>query len=323
MKATHQVKVIPIARTPHPNADSLFICKVDEVFNVVMRTEDWIGHDKAVYIPPQNIVNTNLPEFSFLKRDGSDEEVVKPIKLRGVHSYGLCVPCPDGFNIGDDLTEYFGIKHYEPELQEIQGQEQENGGKLGSTPKYDIDSVAKYLQYWNEEDVVICQEKIHGQNFRAYFDGETLHVGGRNCWFRSCDNLYWKAVRRYPQIETLCRAIPNHILYGEQYGHVKGYHYGKTKTSVGFAAFDIRTPDLQFLPQREFLRHMQDFGIPTPTTLYVGKFDSYEFLERFSFGQTTYMDSHIREGCVVKLFNQEESYPTGDRKVFKIINPEY
>jgi RNA ligase (TIGR02306 family) len=320
MKNTHKAVVIELNLDPHPNADNLSICKVGP-FQVVMNTKDWEGKTKAVYIPPQNIVNTEREEFAFLKKEGKTEAVIKPIKLRRVHSYGLCVPCPEGFDIGDDLTEHFGIKHYEPEIDHMRDSF-ENGGILGAVSKYDIDSPFKELNEWNSDEEVIVTEKIHGQNMRVYWDGEQLHVGGRNRWFKENQNdLYWRAVRECPQIVKFCKNNPNNILYGEQYGHTK-MKYGKNKNKPGFAAFDIRRPDSTYWFYDDFEFTMTVLDIPIANKLYEGIFESIEKMKSFSVGNTTYDDTHVREGCVVRSL-VESKYSTGERKMFKLINPEY
>src|SRR5688572_22449323 len=111
-KSTHTAIVVPLIRKPHDNADSLSIVSIDETYQVVIRTADWEGETKAVYIPPQNIVDTEIPEFAWLKTPGSDRFIVtKPVKLRGQWSYGFLVKCPEWANVGDDLTEHFKLRH--------------------------------------------------------------------------------------------------------------------------------------------------------------------------------------------------------------------
>ena len=65
MKATHRAIVVPIIIEPHPNADKLGIVKVDEHI-VCVNKEMWAGKDRGGYIPPQKMVGTQRPEFSFL-----------------------------------------------------------------------------------------------------------------------------------------------------------------------------------------------------------------------------------------------------------------
>jgi len=108
--STHKAEVVPVVLEPHPNADRLSIVKIyGGGYQVVVRTEDWIGKDRGVYIPPDNVV-PDTPEFAFLK----DERRIKARRLRGQWSAGLLVPAPPGAQIGEDMTQVLGIVHYEP-----------------------------------------------------------------------------------------------------------------------------------------------------------------------------------------------------------------
>jgi RNA ligase (TIGR02306 family) len=64
-KSTHAVEIVPVVLERHPNADSLSVVRVWN-FTVVVRTEDWIGVEKAAYVPPDNIL-PDKPEYRFLK----------------------------------------------------------------------------------------------------------------------------------------------------------------------------------------------------------------------------------------------------------------
>lgn len=108
--STHRAEVVPVSLSKHPNADSLSIVYVyDGGFQVVVRTSDWEGKDRGVYIQPDSIV-PDLPEYAFL----GGKRRIKVKRLRGEWSQGLLVPAPEGAQIGDDLAEAMSITHYEP-----------------------------------------------------------------------------------------------------------------------------------------------------------------------------------------------------------------
>jgi RNA ligase (TIGR02306 family) len=146
---THRAEVVPIVLEKHPDADSLSVVNVWN-FTCVVRTEDWIGIDKAVYVQPDSIM-PDLPGYRFLKdtqgcrKEREDlltqfnagsitqdqynamlAEVEKKVdgntkylrvtarRLRGIWSMGMLLPAPAGAEIGDDVAEQMGITHYEP-----------------------------------------------------------------------------------------------------------------------------------------------------------------------------------------------------------------
>ena len=56
----HKVEVVPVVLEPHGNADSLSVVKVFDGYTCCVRTQDWIGIDKAAYIPPDSIVPNDI-----------------------------------------------------------------------------------------------------------------------------------------------------------------------------------------------------------------------------------------------------------------------
>ena len=111
-KSTHQALVIPLIIEDHPNSVKLGIVR-NGGYTIVINKEDWVGRNKEVcHILPDSIVQLSRPEFKWLdKGDGKKEHIVKPVRLRGVISYGFLVPAPKGLNIGDDAADILGIKH--------------------------------------------------------------------------------------------------------------------------------------------------------------------------------------------------------------------
>src|SRR5579863_319945 len=152
---THKAEVVPVVMEKHPDADSLSIVRVYN-FTVVVRTEDWKGVEKAVYIQPDSVM-PDKPEYRFLKEtlnlrnervelaEAFEKEHSSDLawiayqerlaaleakidantkylrvgvkKLRGVISMGMLLPCPEGMEIGDDAAERLEIGHYEPPIE--------------------------------------------------------------------------------------------------------------------------------------------------------------------------------------------------------------
>lgn len=169
-QSTHAVEVVPVMLEKHPNADLLSIVRVYN-FTVVVGTENWIGVDRAAYVPPDNIM-PDVPEYRYLKETQSLREEKKKIhlqltegtidaetarqmleevehkidantkylritvkKLRGVISMGMLVPCPEGAEIGDDVAERLGITHYDPPpIEEREASRRHTGDDVAPAP---------------------------------------------------------------------------------------------------------------------------------------------------------------------------------------------
>lgn len=173
MNSTHKCEVVAIALEPHGNADSLSVVRFAG-YTVVVRTADWQGKAFGIYIPPDSLIPLDNPVFSFITtndnkytRDsvrlhGGGYARIKAKKLRGVVSYGLLVPAPDGALPGDDLAEQLGVLHYDPPLASNTKGETTSAPNLYS-PKYDVDSFLRYAsEVFIEGEDVHVTEKIHG-----------------------------------------------------------------------------------------------------------------------------------------------------------------
>jgi RNA ligase (TIGR02306 family) len=197
--STHQVEVVPIIMEKHPNADSLSIVNVFGGYTCIVRTEDWKGVALGAYLPPDSVVDTARPEFSFLaekaKVDGTHR--VKAIKLRKVVSYGLMVPAPAGTKVGDDVAQLLGVTHYEPPIPGVQNSGLITGGEVAKGPdvytiKYDVDAFRKYHHLFVEGEQVWVTEKIHGCSARYVYHNDQMYCGSRNEWkkeFPSYDHI--------------------------------------------------------------------------------------------------------------------------------------
>lgn len=215
-KSTHMAVVVPVVLKPHPNADSLSIVDVDNTYQVVVRTADWANVDRGVYVPPQNLVPLDRPEFAFL-----DKPRIKPVRLRGEWSYGLLIPCAEHWDIGTDVTDYYGITHWEPEEQHAIGPriycgKSIFGGPFDAVSKYDIDGAQHVWKLVPAGTPVFVTEKIHGANWRCYSEGDQLYVGSRQRWVADDESsVHWQAFRWLQSNSDVARFLrewPNHIL---------------------------------------------------------------------------------------------------------------
>lgn len=194
MNSTHIVEVVPLKLTKHFNADTLSVAELEGFF-CVTGTDQWAGKEFAAYIPPDNIVDTKRPEFNFLALDKSTKADgtyrIKAKKIRGVISFGLLVPAPEGSKIGDDVTEKLGVIHYDPIIHSSNPKSEKlyESGEQGRNPsnyvpQYDLES-RKYAQkIFVEGEPVVVTEKIHGENSRYMFENGEMFCGSHYTWKR-------------------------------------------------------------------------------------------------------------------------------------------
>lgn len=177
--STHKVEVVEINLEKHPNAELLSIVKIFG-YQVVVRTDDWKDKNLGAYIPPDSLVCTDRPEFTFLKTDGRNIERIKVKKLRGIISMGLLVPAPIGSYVGDDVAVELGVEHYEPPLPTMTGGDNSKGPPLAYAPKYDVDTIRKYNRLLVDGEKVYVSEKIHGclhkDTLVTLIDGSTKSI---------------------------------------------------------------------------------------------------------------------------------------------------
>ncbi len=326
MNSTHKAEVITIDEVCiHPNADKLEIVKI---FNggyqsVVGKGQFTVGN-KAIFIPPDSLVDTTRPEFSFLssRAKGTDTFVkIRANKFRGVESYGLVINCPQEANIGDDYADKLNIRHYEP-VEESKKNENMIGAPPGVWRKYDIDSLRRYNDIFQQNELVFVGEKINGENMRITYINEQVYVGSHNYWRKQLDNCgFWKAALLYPGVIEFCKDYPGYAVYGEKYGTVKHYKYGKT--DVDFVCFDIMKPDGKYCNVEEWLNYCAKYEIPTvPTIVKSIEFDINK-IDDWSSGLSLIPGSnHIREGCVIKPMIEGWDYTIG-RKILKVVSFDY
>lgn len=308
--STHKVEVVPVVLEKHPNADTLSIVNVWG-YSCCVRSEDWAGVERAAYIPPDSIVDSNRPEFAFL----AGHERIKVKKLRGVVSMGLLVPAPEGSAIGDDVANQLGVTHYEPPIHCVGGEATKPPS--GYRPNYDVETAYRYPHIFVNGEPVWVTEKIHGANARFCFDGEKMHCGSRVEWKVERDDvLWWRALRVCPWLESFCRANPDITVYGEVFGQVQDLKYGR---SVDVAVFDLLrgTTWLDPLPARELGASLQ--WVPLIGTVAWTWPEVAAFAEGPS--RVTGAD-HLREGIVVKPMH-ERTHPEVGRVQVKIVSSAY
>ena len=109
-------------------------------------------------------------------------------------------------------------------------------------------------------------EKIHGSNWRAVYSSadDAIFVGSHHRWIKGIETLrpanrwqaflqwigwqkpvirennsvWWRAYRKYPEIEAFLRVNPDVAVFGEVYGDVQELKYGHKPGEVSLTVFN-------------------------------------------------------------------------------------
>jgi RNA ligase (TIGR02306 family) len=347
--STYTCEVVPVVLEPHPDAEFLSIVRVWG-YTVVVKTADWEGVDRGVYIPPDSIC-PNSDRFSWLYQDHMQSSKlpgrIRVRKFRGVYSQGLLMPAPSHINgrnieIGDDLAEEWGITHYEPPIEiktdgnnvEIKTDGNNVPGPPGMViPVYDVENYNRYPEAIPEGTEVYITEKIHGCNARFVYDPDSgielpdggglsgeIFVGSRRYWKQeSKTDLWWRALWANPWVYEWCRANPRKVLYAEVFGQVQDLRYGTGQNELKVLAFDV-------LEQGQFVPYSRLYELLPPVcrvpVLYVGPFN-IEMARKYAEGNSSIPGApHCREGVVICTVDEQTDVKIG-RCQLKIVGNRY
>ncbi len=326
--STHEIPIIRIQKEPHPNADALSIVQVFG-YTVCVRTADWQDGELAAYVPPDYTVPTDRPEFAFLKVQDKprDRERIKVKKLRGVFSQGLLVKSPEGMVEGQNALEALGIERYEPPVSISTSGEAGPGPSGLITPKYNVENWYRYRHLFKPGELIVATEKIHGASARYVYAPDStgtlrMFIGSHGEWKQEIGTTIWhRALEVTPTIKSFCEANPGRVLYGEVYGQVQDLRYGSKPGEVRFAAFDIRTPDMLWVPP-ELARKMAQ-NVPWVDIVYAGPYSGAD-IEKLSNGRSLITGAdHIREGIVIQPLENRFEPELDSRLKLKIVSNAY
>ncbi len=349
--AGFSVEIREINIVPHENADSLEIAKIDGFQSIVRKGQFETG-DQCVYIPEQAIV----PQW-VLERTGLKENRIRPIRLRGVLSQGICLPI-DGYELmyeeshgvygaygtysaygyidingkriylepDKDLSSELGITKYEPPIP-IHMQ-----GEVESYPlksfNFDVENIKKYPSIFKEGDDVVVTEKLHGtfcviwfENGEAFISSKGL--ASKGLYFkdndRNKDNLYLRSTWGIVK-KLIMNNCPDMIICGEIFGKgVQDLDYGCPVPD--FRIFDIYRMDMTPMVWMSITIFARDMDINIVPVLYMGPYK--EELKLLATGSTTLNSTHIREGIVIRSYNPYWCPELNGYSRLKVINDDY
>lgn len=353
-----EVLVRRVIVTAHENADNIELAHVDDYVSIV-RKGDFHTGDLAVYIPEQAVVPAYLLEHMGLegKLGGSQRNVVKAIKLRGVVSQGILLRLdgegrsPDiawlptfsgvenacvveGDNVGNTLgiakREYHvpqGNKMYVPPVNSIPLPEH-------FVYHYDMENIKKYPTVFEDDEPVVVQEKIHGTFLCVmanpegdwYVSSKGLLQRGFGIHTGFTANMYVAMAldTRYNLAEKVVEFARMYqqpvMFFGEIFGQgVQDLTYG---VPPDFRMFDIRVG--QWYMDYPYMAALCEHnGLPSVPVLYRGGF-YLEIVKALTEGKerVSGKQNHFREGVVVKSTDNSR-HPAIGRKILKSISTAY
>lgn len=327
MSSTLMVPVAVVdSVSPHPNADKLAIARILG-WQVVVPKGQHYADQKVVYFPPDTVLPATVSDRFGVTQYLSHGRV-RCARLRGEPSFGFAVlPDDPAWPIGENVAAYYQATKYEPPLRPSAGDSERSHPLF---QRYtDIENLRNFPDAFVPGEAVMLSEKVHGTSGRiGMVAGEwmagSMGLGRKRPAAAAMPlSTYWSPYTLLPVRALVESLAPGHrqvILYGEIYGSgIQSFHYG-LKNSLGFAAFDLLI-DGQFLDWPDFATLCLQFGVATVPMLYEGPF-SLEVVRQYSAGKTTFDDTHIREGVVVKP-HHERTHPVIGRVVLKYLSDAY
>lgn len=323
---------------PHPNADSLDIVGVLGWQCIVRRGEFKIN-DRIVYFPIDTVLTRKLSDHLGVTQY-LDKQRIKATRLRGEPSFGLVIPAPEGFEVGDNVASYYEAIKWSPptreDAQRSQGKVYDFPNALPSDPLFPqythIDNLRHFPDLIGSNELVVVTEKLHGTNSRiGIIDGQWM-AGSHKVRRGEGDALYWSP-KSQPGVEVMITALAKYhrqvVLYGEILGSdVQSLDYGY-EGDEGYAAFDLMV-DGRYLDYPMFYEVCMHYTVPMVPELAISCMD-FDTIRKLANGKTlarmtdpdcAAQPTHLREGVVVKPLI-ERSDPRIGRVILKYVSDDF
>lgn len=359
MDSTYKVPLTRIVSIDsHPNADRLELATVYG-FQVVIPSGSYAVGDLVVYFPVDSILPGNVEALLF----GADAKIkleksrIRQIRIRKFPSQGmLCNPeslksivNPKYLKEEQDLAAILGVTKFEPPEAHVQGApRKKNGRKALAHPDFQsyngLGNIKWFPNLFQEGELVVIQEKIHGTNARAAL----LPYRTNNLWKKFLkligkapayeklygsnrvditnsngysgyygDDIYGNVFKK---MDAFSKLMPNEIVFGEICGPgiQKGYEYGLKEHK--FLLFDVKK-DGKWLAPKDVEAYALERQFEMVPVLYEGPFNK-ALAEQMSQGPSVFSPTEkVREGAVLKAVNGYDQ--EGNKKALKMINPVY
>lgn len=332
----------------HPNGDTLELARTGNYQFVVQKGLYQTG-DRALVIPEKSILTGEVKDRYQDYLTGPNKDRVKSIKLRGESSLGILMSLdvlaeilgsdtiPDG-----DLASILGITKYEPPIPtELYGKVRaikETGPHTGYS-RHDVEHFDVYRDYFQDDDLVIITEKIHGSQaaYTLTESGEFL-VSSKGLFSRglviepSENNAYWQAAKKVDMQDRLeayqreIKDITGELVTVQAFGEVvpvQGGNWTYGLKEVDVLLFDVRHNgnSIDFSPNSPtFPAYFMELWVPIVFMGRFGRIDIRELAKGRE--QVSGRELHIREGVVIRHQSMQFA-KDGTRLFIKSINPKY
>jgi len=351
-----------LAVEKHPNADRLAIATV-KGWKTCIQYDPETGEaqfkpgDKCIYFPPDSVMPVELSDRLGITKylaplpkglDGKrpPRNRVRAARLRGVASFGVIMAVTDNPNwqVGDDVSEFYGITKWEPPEPSIDGDSERPHPRFHTYTE--IENWRNFPNIFQEGEEVIITEKVHGKNCRNGYIGTTDKDGVTVWEFMSGSHGirrkeidahgrksdFWKVLT--DELKALLKSVSqdekNVVAFGEVYGSgVQDMTYGLEHGHHSYRLFDIAV-DGKYMDYDDKVALCQRFGIEMVPILYRGPY-SPQIVEELTDGPTTVCDPDKagpfkgREGVVIAPIVERFSADIGGegRVILKSISVDY
>lgn len=315
---------------PIKDADKIELISIDG-WKVVAQKNLYKINDLVIYFEVDSFLPI-IPQFEFLRKscfkshpDLGEGFRIKTIKLRGQISQGLILPIHEftenvvnNFTIGDDLTEYLGVKKYEaPVAQSVKDI------AIGSFPdfvrKTDQERYENIINEIPKDKTWEVTEKLDGSSVTIYQKDGIYGVCSRNLELKP-DNKYWKAAQPIIDILKSNTIVSDFAIQGELIGPgVQGNKYKLSELKIFI--FDLYDIDNQIYASRQesddFLKvhKLENYKIPVLDKIHSNEIEDYINFIKNNNLKSRLNSEILAEGVVLKTLERESS--------FKFINPEW
>lgn len=310
-----------IALEPIENADFIVsatvVCGKGGKWKGIVRKNQFEISDLCnVYLPDAQIPPNEAMQFM-----EKSKWRVKMCRFKGAPSEVLIMPMPpfyaDGMEIGDDLTEWFGVtKYHKPIPANLQGKAiGEFPSFIPKTDEPNYQRVPELIEALKDQSYYVA-EKADGSSTTAYRYKDKFGVCSRN-WelARDLNNGYWQVAIEHGLEEKLPEGI---ALQWETCGpKIQSNPMGLTKVQgFLFSAYDIQNQ--KYLEYKELMKLSGALGFPCVNLLPTKQYFDSLGLEQLA--QGTYKNGKPREGVVIR----SQHNLLGNKPIsFKIINLDY